>query len=236
MTFHLFIASCKENDSNIGRIIDNIVDSNIPTNMVHIISGGNDTESEEFINGVQVIKVKYRCFEFTPLIYVVRNKDKFDFEYGFFTHDTVIFGDKFYELVSNQIVEMKKDNYETKRIVDVGLAMNIGIYSKKSIIDNQEKLNEICIDSNDSKVLWDLKNRLMYVEDFIFLKTKRHITREVPMIKPLRILNVENKEVEILCKVFTNIQLIKIQTNFNFIKSTIPPRITNEFKNIFLHL
>ena len=92
----VFVASCVESlDLNIERLKENIH----PQMSIVIISGGHDKEEEEFIFPFLVIKVKYRCFEFTPFYYILENPDRFCFDYAFFTHDTVIFGPLFYTKV-----------------------------------------------------------------------------------------------------------------------------------------
>jgi hypothetical protein len=115
--FHIFISSCKEAiNTQIPRIIVNINEMNIPKDYVHIIIGGCDNDTVETMNGIEIIKVRYRCFEFTPHIYISKNADKYDFDYAFFTHDTVKFGPLFYSTICKDILEIRNTTYDTKKI------------------------------------------------------------------------------------------------------------------------
>ena len=101
--FHIFIASCYEGlDTQVPRLINNILEVNIPVNFVHFIIGGCPEDKVYYDNGIEMVNVKYRCFEFTPHIYIVNNPDKYDFDFAFFTHDTVKFGKNFYNIILNQ--------------------------------------------------------------------------------------------------------------------------------------
>lgn len=118
-------------------------------------------------NGIEIINVKYRCFEFTPLIYIVNNSDKYNFDYAFFTHDTVKFGKNFYNTILNDILYLKNTNFHTMKIDNSWLSMNIGIYSKNIILENKNTLLDLSIDTNDKDELMKLKHKLIYYEDFI---------------------------------------------------------------------
>ena len=166
--YHIFIASCVEGlDTQVPRIIKNILESNIPVEYVHIIVGGCSSNEAYYKDGVEVITVTYRCFEFTPHIYIARNPDKYDFDFGFLTHDTVSFGKDFYNLMKEQVRHLRTTSYDTMRIDNEWPSMNIGIYSKKIIVQNMDRLNGIIINTNDRDELIKLKHRLTEYEDFI---------------------------------------------------------------------
>jgi hypothetical protein len=110
--FHIFIASCYEGlNTQIPRLISIILEVNIPVNFVHFIVGGCPSEKVYYENGIEIVNVEYRCFEFTPHIYIVNNKDKYNFDYAFFTHDTVEFGKNFYKTISSDISYLKSTNF-----------------------------------------------------------------------------------------------------------------------------
>ena len=110
MDFHIFIATSKEYEVfNLERIILNIESTNIPKDIIHIISGGHESESFESVRGVELIRLPYRCFEFTPFIYLVKHQEKYNFEYAFFTHDTVEFGNNFYNIMKGIVLNMKNN-------------------------------------------------------------------------------------------------------------------------------
>ena len=132
--FHIFIASCYEGlNIQIPRLINNILEVNIPVNFVHFIVGGCPDNKIYYENGIEIINVTYRCFEFTPHIYIVNNSDKYDFNYAFFTHDTVKFGKNFYNVILEDIICLKNTNFNTMKIENSMPSMNIGIYSKNII-------------------------------------------------------------------------------------------------------
>ena len=218
--FHIFIASCYEGlNIQVPRLIKNIQDVKIPIEYVHFIVGGCPDEKTYYENGIEIINVKYRCFEFTPLIYLVNNKDKFNFDYAFFTHDTVIFGDNFYNTINNDINYLRNTNFDTMRIDNVKPSMNIGIYSKNIILKNKDKLLELSLDSNDKDKLLELKNNLMYCEDFI-LKQNNYNNGDFAENIHQQFKGINNDiNYNGLLKKFKRIDLTKYQTNCSFIQS-----------------
>jgi len=218
--FHIFIASCYEGlQVQVPRLIKNIQDVKIPAEYVHFIVGGCPDEKIYYENGIEIINVKYRCFEFTPLIYLVNNSDKYNFDFAFFTHDTVIFGNNFYNIINNDIQYLRTTKYETMRIDNVKPSMNIGIYSKNIILNNKVKLLELSLSSNNKDELFKLKNKLMYCEDFI-LKQNNYNNGDFAenIQKVFTGINNDTKYNGIL-KNFKRIDLIKYQTNCMSIQS-----------------
>lgn len=217
--YHIFIASCFEGlDVQVPRIIKNILDVNIPVNYVHIIVGGCPYEKTYNINGIEIVHITYRCFEFTPLIYIVNNPDKYNFNYAFFTHDTVLFGNNFYNIIKNDIVLLKGTSYNTQKIDNNLPSMNIGIYHKNIILKNKEKLLELSLNTNDNNELIKLKNLLVHCEDFI-LNQSNYNNRDTSV-------NIVNKFTGIngvvsngLIRNFNRIDFIKYQSNAYHIQS-----------------
>jgi hypothetical protein len=217
--FHIFIASCHEGRNiQIPRLINNILETNIPVNFVHFIVGGSPNDDVYYDNGIEIVNVSYRCFEFTPHIYIVNNPDKYNFEYAFFTHDTVKFGKNFYNTISNDILIVKNNKKDTMNIENRLPSMNIGVYSKNIILENKKTLLELVLNTNDKDELMQLKHKLTRFEDFMFYKNN--------YINGDRAKNIDNKFHGIngcvsngYIKVFERIDFVKYQSNTGFIQS-----------------
>ena len=230
--FHIFIASCWEGvDSQVPRLIKNILEVELPTQYVHIIIGGCPEEKIYYEENIEIVQVIYRCFEFTPIIYVAKNPDFYDFKYAFFTHDTVSFGSKFYELLKKDIniLENKVNYYSGVPIEFSKPSMNIGIYNKLAILENKTRLNEITTYSNDKQDLFILKKKLgssltekegMNLEDFIInqrpfkkfkhYKSHRHWTFYH---------NEDGTKTNVLNRYYPAIDFTKYQSNWGCIKT-----------------
>lgn len=218
--YHIFIASCIEAiHIQIPRLINNITLVNIPPEYVHIIVGGCDNNTVEYINGIEIVKVNYRCFEFTPHIFISNNPDKYHFDYAFFTHDTVKFGTHFYETICNDISELKRTTFDTKKIENCQLSMNIGIYSKNIILKNKNTLDSICCYTNDSIELMNLKNKLVHYEDFIFRENNMPSEDSSRNIDNTFYGVFNNTSANGYIRYFDRIDFIKYQSNANYIQS-----------------
>lgn len=218
--YHIFIASCIEAiNIQLPRIIDNITQVNIPPEYVHIIIGGCETDTVEYINNIEIVKVNYRCFEFTPHIFISKNPNKYDFDYAFFTHDTVKFGSNFYATICNDISELKNTSYDTKKIENAQLSMNIGIYSKHIILKNTNKLDLICCHTNNSVELMDLKKKLIHHEDFMFIENNMPSSDASRNVNNTFYGAVNNTPANGCIRYFDRIDFIKYQSNANYIQS-----------------
>jgi hypothetical protein len=218
--FHIFISSCFEGlNIQIPRLINNIIECNIPCEYVHFIIGGCPDEKEYYINNIHIIHVKYRCFEFTPHIFIVKNPNYFNFDYAFFTHDTVKIGSTFYNTITNDILYLKNTNYDTMKIENLTPSMNIGIYSKNIILKNKDILLSLCLNSNNNDELFKLKNYLIDYEDFIFKQNNFHINDTAENTK-INLISINNRHIKGLSKYYKRIDFIKYQTNIDgFIQS-----------------
>lgn len=218
--FHIFIASCVEGlDIQVPRIIKNIIDVKIPTEYVHIIVGGCSSNEVYYKDGVEIVHVTYRCFEFTPIIYIAYEPDKYDFDFGFVTHDTVSFGNDFYNLMKGHVSHMRTTSYDTMRIDTEWPSMNIGIYSKKIIVQNLDRLSEIVSNTNDTQELTKLKHNLVAYEDFI-LNQNSYINHTNVSEKIARDFEGVNGIISHgLLRTFKNIDFIKYQSNAYNIQS-----------------
>lgn len=218
--FHIFIASCFEGiDVQIPRLVENILETNIPVEYVHIIVGGCPIEKEYNISGIEIVQVLYRCFEFTPHIYILNNQSKYNFDFGFFTHDTVSFGKKFYDIMKNKINYLRTTNFDTMRI-DVELpSMNIGVYSKNIILKNNATLLALCLNTNNSDELLKLKHKLVHYEDFILKQNNYYDPCNKAINIPRIFEGINGIKSNGLIRNFNNIDFIKYQSNANYIQS-----------------
>lgn len=217
--FHIFIASCYEAlDIQVPRLIKNILKCNIPCDYVHFIVGGCPDEKIYYINNIQIINVKYRCFEFTPHIFIVKNPDFFNFDYAFFTHDTIDFGVNFYNVIDNDISFLQNTNFDTMSIENKLPSMNIGIYSKKIILNNKNTLLYLCLYSNDYDKLYALKQNLCNYEDFM-LRQNNFNNNDYSENIETEFIGINNTRAKGLTRYFKRINFIKYQSNANTIQS-----------------
>jgi hypothetical protein len=218
--FHIFIASCFESlDIQVPRLINNIIEMKIPCNYVHFIVGGCPDEKIYYINNIQIINVKYRCFEFTPHIFIINNPDFFNFDYAFFTHDTVKFGINFYDIIKNDILYCKNNNFDTMKIENPAHSMNIGIYSKDIILKNKNILSLLSLNSNNYNDLYELKKNLCHFEDFILLQNNYYNSSNISDNVETNFTSINGVITKGLIRYFKRIDFIKYQNNFNGIKS-----------------
>jgi hypothetical protein len=218
--FHIFISSCFEGiEIHIPRLIKNIIKCNIPCEYVHFIVGGCSKEEKYFINNIEIITVKYRCFEFTPHIFIANNPDFFNFDYAFFTHDTVEFGLNFYNIIKNDILFLKQNNFDTMKIDNIRRSMNIGIYSKNIILANKNKLLSLSLDSNDYDKLYNLKLYLVDFEDFMFKNNNNYNNNDTSETIEKTFIGINNTISNGLILLYKRINFTKYQSNANYIQS-----------------
>ena len=220
MTFHIFIASCFEGlKIQVPRLIKNIIKSQIPVEYVHFIVGGCPSDLTYYDNGIEIVNVEYRCFEFTPLIYIVKNPDKYNFDFAFFTHDTVSFGNNFYKTIQNDILKLKETSFDTMKIDNKLISMNIGIYSKKIIFKNRDVLlNKLLLNTNNDDDLMNMKHLLVDYEDFI-LKQNNYNTNDASNSIEHEFKGHNGKKSKGSIKKFNRIDFIKYQSNYSAIQS-----------------
>jgi hypothetical protein len=217
--FHIFIASCYEGlDIQIPRLINNILNVNIPVNFVHFIIGGCPDDKVYYENGIEIVNLKYRCFEFTPHIYIVNNPDKYDFNYAFFTHDTVKFGKNFYNIILKDISYLKNTEFSVMKIDNSLSSMNIGLYNKNIILENKQTLLDLSVNTNDKDELMKLKHKLCLYEDFILSKNNYN-NKDISINTPQQFIGKNGCVANGLLRVFERIDFIKYQSNAYTIQS-----------------
>lgn len=216
---HIFIASCYEGlDAQLPRLIQNLISVNIPLHVVHIIVGGFPNENKFYRHGVEIITVTYRCFEFTPHIYIANNPDTFHFDYAFLTHDTVTFGKNFYNTIQQDVVRLKQTTKDTMKIEHVLPSMNIGIYSKRILLEHKQELCELAIHTNDKDEVMKLKQKLVHYEDFI-LNKNNYATEDASINHAHQFVGINGETSNGLLRIFKRIDFIKYQSNAYSIQS-----------------
>lgn len=218
--FHIFIASCFEGlDTQVKRLINNIIETNtIPVKYVHFIVGGCPEEKVYYDNGIEIVNIKYRCFEFTPMIYIVNNIDKYDFDYAFFTHDTVKFGDRFYNILKQDIPKLKKSNKDSMKIDNHGPSMNIGVYNKNILMKNKETFHKLTLHTNDKSQLMDMKHKLCSYEDSI-LHQNSYNNQYKSEDTPTEFIGINGVKAKGQVRNYKQIDFIKYQSNWGKINS-----------------
>ena len=219
INFHIFIASCYEGiNIHVPRLIKNILAVNIPVNIVHFIVGGCPINKVYYQNGIEIVNVQYRCFEFTPHIYIINNKFKYNFDYAFLTHDTVKFGKNFYNTILSDSLYLKTIKKDSMKIEHDLPSMNIGIYSKNIILKSSDTLRKLSLNSNDKHKLMELKHKLTYYEDFILNKNP-HITTDNCINTNSKLIGITGFEVPGVIKCCKRIDFIKYQSNAGSIRT-----------------
>lgn len=218
---HIFISSCFEGlHSQVPRLIKNILEiGTIPLEFVHFIVGGCPDDKIYYQEGIEIVNVKYRCFEFTPLIYIVNNPDKYNFDYAFFTHDTVKFGNNFYDLINRELISIRQTTYDTMSIETRNPSMNIGIYSKNIILKSKSELLNLSIDTNNADILMNLKHKLVNYEDFIFKKNNYFKIDNTSICIPKILDGMHGTKCNGYIRLFNRIDFIKYQSNALHIQS-----------------
>jgi hypothetical protein len=119
---------------------------------------------------------------------------------------------------------MNNNNFDTMGIEPNAMSMNIGVYTKNVILKNSDLINSITIYSNDKDKLFELKNKLVPVEDTI-LKSGNHFHNNdlYPEVTQYKDYNSEKKLVDLWKKYYKNIDFTKIQTNNGHIFSISSP-------------
>ena len=225
---HIFVASSVEYEPvYVDKLINNLrALGNVPLDHVHVVVGGCEKEMCVITeDGVTIDRVTYRCFEFTPMIFVAKNPDRYGFEYAFFTHDTVEFGSRFYPYMTYVMNKMKEREAHTAPIEAPAPSMNMGIYHKEAILECTDVLESLCMNTNDHGELWAMKNKLMGYEDYVL--NHGPIYRDATENPTITEIVFNNTTKKAFRKTFARWGIIKIQQNRMFI-SSITPFISNE--------
>jgi hypothetical protein len=226
----LVINTCKQYSSNINELIKQIQLYNVfPKENILIVSGQEDENSINYINGIKYVKVTYSGIHLTSAIYIKENlKDYLNINYWILLPDTIKFGPKFHDLIISYYKTMKYNQYTLPFINPIiRPTMDMGIVQTKHIINIADYLKKIKLDHIDRDNLLKLKKQLIYDENTILglravcyePSTKfNYLTQNT---SPIYFITNSNSEIEISiknniqCIYFKNLDLYKYQQNFN---------------------
>jgi hypothetical protein len=150
----LVINTCKQYLSNINELINQIKLYNIifPKENILIVSGQEDENSVDYIDGIKIVKVTYSGIHLTSAIYIQENvKEYLNINYWVLLPDTIKFGPKFFNLIFNYYTQMKKNSQYTFPFISpvVRPTMDMGIVHTKHIINTTNYLKKIKLIKNN---------------------------------------------------------------------------------------
>ena len=168
----LVINTCKQYSSNINDLINQIKLYNtiFPKENILIVSGQEDENSIDYIDGIKIVKVTYSGIHLTSAIYIQENvREYLNINYWVLLPDTIKFGPKFFNLIFNYYTQMKKNGQYTLPFISpiVRPTMDMGIVHTKHIINISNYLKKIKLTTIDKENLLILKKQLIYDENTI---------------------------------------------------------------------
>ena len=168
----LVINTCKQYLSNINELINQIKLHNtiFPKENILIVSGQEDENSVDYIDGIKIVKVTYTGIHLTSAIYIQENvKEYLNINYWVLLPDTIKFGPKFFNLIFNYYTQMKKNSQYSYPFISpvVRPTMDMGIVHTKHIINTTNYLKKIKLTTIDKENLLTLKKQLIYDENTI---------------------------------------------------------------------
>jgi len=168
----LVINTCKQYSSNINELINQIKLHNtiFPKENILIVSGQEDENSVDYIDGIKIVKVTYTGIHLTSAIYIQENvKEYLNINYWVLLPDTIKFGPKFFDLIFNYYTQMKKNGQYTLPFISpvIRPTMDMGIVNTKHIINISNYLKKIKLITIDKENLLILKKQLIYDENTI---------------------------------------------------------------------
>lgn len=168
----LVINTCKQYSSNIHELVKQIkLYNNIfPKENILIVSGQEDENSVDYVDGIKFVKVTYSGIHLTSAIYIQENvKEYLNINYWILLPDTIKFGEKFFNLIFNYYTQMKKNGNYTLPFISpiVRPTMDMGIVHTKHIINISKYLKKIKLNIINKENLLILKKQLIYDENTI---------------------------------------------------------------------
>jgi cephalosporin hydroxylase len=168
----LLINTCKQYSSNIDKLILQIQLYNkvFPKENILIVSGQEDENSIDYIDGIKIVKVTYSGIHLTSAIYIQENvRNYLNINYWVLLPDTIKFGPNFFSLIFNYYSSMKKNNQYTLPFISpmVRPTMDMGIVHTKHIINMSNYLKKIKLNVINKENLLILKKQLVYDENTI---------------------------------------------------------------------
>lgn len=168
----LVINTCKQYSSNINELINQIKLYNtlFPKENILIVSGQEDENSVDYIDGIKIVKVTYTGIHLTSAIYIQENVRQYlNINYWVLLPDTIKFGPKFFNSIFKYYTQMKKNNEFTLPFISpvVRPTMDMGIVHTKHIINICNYLKKIKLTTINKENLLILKKQLIYDENTI---------------------------------------------------------------------
>lgn len=225
----IVINTCKQYSSNINELINqiNLYNKVFPKENILIVSGQEDENGIEYVDGIKMVKVRYSGIHLTSAIYIQENvREYLNINYWVLLPDTIKFGPKFFDLIFNYYKNMKNQFTLPFFSPTVRPTMDMGIVHTKHIINISNYLKKIKLNNINKENLLILKKQLIYDENTILglraicyqpsTKFNYLISNEPPtyFITNSNIefqMSVENN---IQCVYLKNLDLYKYQQNF----------------------
>jgi hypothetical protein len=232
MPVTLLVSTCLEYfDKTIPKLIKNLEEIGYPKNEVLIVSGGEDKEDKIDYEGVQVVKVPWRCFEFTSLIYVSELSDDNLSDYYFLIHDNVKLEKNFYTNIKIYCQKISENNLLGAKLQMHDPSMNMGIYSKRMFQMFRLNIALFKFYSNNLDFLKFLKKELINYEDIYFRTLNLPALVDDTVDKEVSILKTDNNRIYKVSK-YNKLGFTKIQQNFSvdMCEVNIPEIIISESK------
>jgi hypothetical protein len=227
----LVINTCKQYLSNINELINQIKLYNtiFPKENILIVSGQEDENSVNYIDGIKIVKVTYSGIHLTSAIYIQENvKEYLNINYWVLLPDTIKFGPKFFDLIFNYYTQMKKNGQYSVPFISpvVRPTMDMGIVNTKHIINISNYLKKIKLNSITKENLLILKKQLIYDENTILglraicYQPSTKFNYLIENQSPTYFITNSNTEFQmtiensIQCVYLKNLDLYKYQQNF----------------------
>jgi hypothetical protein len=173
----LVINTCKQYYKTIDNLISqiNTISNNhlFPRENILIVSGQEDSYSENYVEGIKIVKVKYTGLHLTSAIYINENISTLikKFNYFILLPDTISFGNNFFNLILQFYhSQMKDSNILSFPFVNPSIrpTMDIGIVHARLILNLTNYLNKVKINPPyDINMLKKLKVQLICNENSI---------------------------------------------------------------------
>jgi len=229
----IVINTCKQYSYHINELIKqiNLHNTIFPKENIIIISGQEDENSIDYVDGIKYVKVMYTGIHLTSSIYINENITEYNhINYWVFLPDTIQFGNKFFINIFNYYNEMIEKQLTSLPFINPILrpSMDLGMIHTKHLINISDYLKKMkLIDINKNSLL-NLKKQLIYDENIFLglpatcynISTKfNYLTNNT---QPSIFITNYNSELDfsisldntIHCVYFKKIDLYKYQRNF----------------------
>jgi hypothetical protein len=167
----LIINTCKHYSSIVNDLVDqiNLYNTTIPKENIIIVSGQEDVNCEDFLDGIKYVKVTYSGLHLTSAIYIQEHISEYSNKYLIMLPDTIKFGPHFFTLILNQYERMKRDQLLSLPFINPALqpTMDMGILHANHFMRVQDYLKKIKTYDTSKDNLLRLKQQLIYDENLV---------------------------------------------------------------------